>query len=357
VGLYDWRKRDLKDYDTPGKPQVTLSKHEGEPVEQSEYRSIVGVTLFAVRKAIPDCANVIRDLSGHLNNPGKEHWDAVERLLGYLKHHYKPLKIRTPKALDIVGYSDSDWASDKNDRKSICSSITTIGGATVHWQSKKQDGVALSSTEAELIAASLAATNIKFQRILLSEIVGNSLKSPSTLYVDNNGAVHIARNGAVGPRTKHVDVRDRFVTHMTTKGELVVEHIRTENNPSDILSKNCREKTHTKHAESVYDGSYPVTYREDVAEYSIGDSKMAGLACARTAFHETRDSDWITVTSKRPIKKVTWKDQEKTLRPKGGWKTSKGDIYDQDHKWKGSSDRGVKKDHDQDDYDWCQRVT
>ena len=70
----------VKVYATPGIPGRILIKNEEEPVKEAEYRKMVGKLLWTVKKESPDCANAVRELSAHLSNPGKEHWDAVGRV-------------------------------------------------------------------------------------------------------------------------------------------------------------------------------------------------------------------------------------------------------------------------------------
>jgi hypothetical protein len=84
-----------------------------------------------VKKYVPDCANAVRDLCGHLESPGEEHWKALGRLIGYLKGNYRPLKLRRQKELRVMGAADTDWGTSKVDRKS------GVGGALYNWQSKK----------------------------------------------------------------------------------------------------------------------------------------------------------------------------------------------------------------------------
>jgi hypothetical protein len=135
----------------------------------------------------------------------------------------------------------------------------------------------LSSTEAELIAASVAATDIKFENLLLGELVGDKLLKPSRLYVDNSGAMFIAHNGAVGSRTKHVDIRERYVTEMASQGELEVIYISTDRNTADVLSKNCKKEIHKKHASNLYQGRFPYSSREDVVSTYAKCSVFANL--------------------------------------------------------------------------------
>ena len=98
----------------------------------------------------------------HLTAPNKEHWTALGHLMGYIKQG-------TNLGIKFFAFVDSDYASDRNDRRSISGHLITIGGCLVSWQSKKQTGVILSLTEAEFVAMSMAATEIKFIMSLLAD--------------------------------------------------------------------------------------------------------------------------------------------------------------------------------------------
>ncbi|KAI2492050.1 Reverse transcriptase (RNA-dependent DNA polymerase) [Fragilaria crotonensis] len=137
------------------------------------FRSFVGRILFACGKTEPTIANACRELTSHLTAPNEEHWNALSHLVGYLKTaSLQGIKMRTPDDLRVVAYVDSDYAGDRNDRKSISGYLVTVGGCLVSWMSKKQTGVTLSSTEAEFVAMSNVATEVKFIVSLLTEIMG-----------------------------------------------------------------------------------------------------------------------------------------------------------------------------------------
>jgi hypothetical protein len=91
--------------------------------------------------------------------------------------------------------------------------LATIGGALVGWQSKKQGSVALSSTEAEFIALSFGAEEIKFINMLITELTAAAVM-PSILHEDNGGAIFLANNVQIGQRTKHIVIRYRLVNEM-----------------------------------------------------------------------------------------------------------------------------------------------
>ena len=105
---------------TPGLPGVCLRKNTSEAIKHAEYRSMVGKILYFVKKVSPVCANACREMSQHLENPGEDHWTAVERLLGYLRadEANRKLKLRTPTELRVQDVVDSSFADNPDTRKS-----------------------------------------------------------------------------------------------------------------------------------------------------------------------------------------------------------------------------------------------
>ena len=251
-------KMKLADHPTPGAPGTILLKldeKDEQPDRVDQFRKYIGRVLYAVLKVLPDCANAIRDLTCHMTGPGKEHWKALERLLGYLKHHYKPMKFRAPTELRVVAIFDGDWATDKNDRKSVSSYLTTIGGTSlVTWQAKKQTTVALSSCESETMAMTVCAQDVLFTMNLLEELVGDQLLKPSLVYGDNVASLFLAQNNSVSQRTKHIDIRHRLIYDLVENKQFELRHVKTEENTSDINSKNTKIDIHKKMADRLYNG-------------------------------------------------------------------------------------------------------
>ncbi len=179
-----------------------------EVIEIEKHRSFVGRVLFSVSKTDPYSANAVRELRTYLSAPNAKHWKALTHFVGYLKQGMYPvLKMRPPKERRVVSFVDLDYALDRNDRKSVSGYIVTIGGCIVAWQSKKQTGITLSTTEAEFVAMSTVATEMKFVVSLLTEIYKKARLMPSLLKEDNIGAIFMAKNTVIGQRTKHVDIR------------------------------------------------------------------------------------------------------------------------------------------------------
>ena len=120
-------------------------------VDSTNYRSIVGSLRYLVNTR-PDLAYSVGYVSRFMEAPREEHLAAVKRILRYV------VRTRGKEKLKLIGYSDSDMVSDIDDRKSTSGMIYFLSGGAICWQSTKQKVVALSSCEAEYIAALMAAT-------------------------------------------------------------------------------------------------------------------------------------------------------------------------------------------------------
>lgn len=104
--------------------------------------------------------------------PSTAHFGAAKRILRYIAGTVEyGLWYAKSKDIKLIGYTDSDWASSHNDRKSISANVFSIGSGAVSWSSKKQSVVALSSTEAEYVAATTAACQVVWLRKLLNELL------------------------------------------------------------------------------------------------------------------------------------------------------------------------------------------
>ena len=142
----------------------------------------------------------------------------------------------------IHGYSDSDWAGDLNDRKSMSGYIFMLSGAGISWRSKKQTSVALSTAEAEYIALSSSVQEAIWLKQLTSELSREHSSSKATvIYEDNQSAISLAKNPQFHGKAKHIDIRHHFVHDQVTSGTIELKYCCTENMVADIFTKGlCR---------------------------------------------------------------------------------------------------------------------
>jgi hypothetical protein len=121
------------------------------------YSSAVGSLMYAMVCTRPDIAHAVGVVRRYMNNPCKEHWEAVKWILRYLRGTTTHALCFGGSDTFLQGYVDLDMAGDKDNRRSTTGYVFTIGGTTVSWISKLQKVVSLSTTEAEYVAATEAS--------------------------------------------------------------------------------------------------------------------------------------------------------------------------------------------------------
>lgn len=136
----------------------------------------------------------------------------------------------------IIGFTDSDWAGDVNDQKSTSGFIFCLGSGPITWSCKKQSAIALSSTEAEYRAAVLASQEVLWLWQSMTEF-GFPPDCPTTLWCDNQSAIHISRNSVEHQWTKHIEIHMHFIRQMIQDGSLILEYIPIEEQVVDIFTK------------------------------------------------------------------------------------------------------------------------
>ncbi|KAK2382392.1 hypothetical protein QL285_069931 [Trifolium repens] len=237
---------DCKPACTPYDSSVKLFKNTGESVRQTEYASIIGSLRYATDCTRPDIAYVVGLLCRFTSGPNNEHWEAIERVMRYLKRtmnlrlHYK----RFPAVLE--GYSDADWNTLSDDSKATSGYIFNIAGGAVSWKSKKQTILAQSTMESEMIALATASEEASWLRCLLSEIPLWEKPMPAVLiHCDSTAAIDKIENRFYNGKKRQIRRKHNTVREMITKGALRVDHVRTDENLADPLTKGlAREKVY-----------------------------------------------------------------------------------------------------------------
>jgi hypothetical protein len=166
------------------------------------YSSAVGSLMYVMVCTRPDISNAVGIVSRYMNNPGKEHWEAVKWILRYLRGTTTHELCFGGSDTFLQGYVDSDMASDKDSRRSTTRYAFTIGGTTVSWISKLQKVVSLSTIEAEYVASTEMSKEMIWLQRFMEEL--GKKQGNSRLYCDSESAIHIAKNSAFNSKTKHI---------------------------------------------------------------------------------------------------------------------------------------------------------
>ena len=212
--------------------------------DQKVYRSMIGSLLYLCASR-PDIMLSVCMCARFQATPKESHHKAVKHILRYLAHT-PTLGLWYPKgsAFDLIGYSDSDYAGDRVDRKSTSGTCHFLGRSLVCWSSKKQNCVSLSTAEAEYIAAGSCCAQLLWMKQTLKDYGVNVKNVP--LFCDNESAIKIAHNPVQHSKTKHIQIRHHFLRDHVLKGDISIEHVKTEEQLADIFTKPLDEKRFSK---------------------------------------------------------------------------------------------------------------
>ena len=202
------------------------------------YREALGCLNYLSQQTRPDIAFAVSFLSRFSESPRLAHWNAVKRIMRYLKETsgYGLMFRRSFANNLIVAYCDADFAGDIDKRHSTSGYVILMNGGAVAWKSAKQKTVATSTTEAELVAASSACKAVLWARQLLAEL-GIEQHDATTMFVDNQSAIAIAGNRQSKEKTKHMQVKDMFIQEVIEQKHVKVKYVESENQLADGLTK------------------------------------------------------------------------------------------------------------------------
>ncbi|XP_052197308.1 secreted RxLR effector protein 161-like [Diospyros lotus] len=206
-------------------------------MEDIPYANVIGTIMYSMISTRPDLAYSISLLSRFMSNPGKSHWDAPKYVLRYIKGTTGVglSYMKRGENLDLVGYVDSDFAGDRDTRKSTTAYMFSLGGNCISWKAQLQPLVALSSTEAEYVALTDAFKEAIWLQGILSEI--HLLVRNADIFCDNQSAIHLCKNPVYHERSKHINIKYHYVRDQVATRKVSIQKIPTEENPADMGTK------------------------------------------------------------------------------------------------------------------------
>ncbi|CAB0012102.1 unnamed protein product [Nesidiocoris tenuis] len=220
--------------------EVGYYVEEAPVVEGVPYRSLVCALMYLAVTSRPDLSFSVSYLARYLDKPTQSTWTAAKRVLRFLQqtknkglHFRKNAPALYPR---IDGFSDADWASDRQSRKSTSGFVAFHCGNPIAWSSRKQACVALSTMEAEYVSACSAAQELVNLRGLLSEFVGKRVIE-IVLHVDNTSAINMIKTSENSKRGKHIDIRYHYIKDLFAQNVIAVEYVNTDSNIADLFTK------------------------------------------------------------------------------------------------------------------------
>lgn len=217
------------------------------------YRQIIGSLMYLAVGTRPDISFVISNLSQFLENPSYNHWKAAKRVLRYLQGTIELGLVYdggSKQQNTLIAYSDADFATCVDTRKSMSGVVLMLNGGPVVWSTRKQGIVATSTTDAEYVAAHDATKEVVWTRGLLEEI-GIPQKLPTILNCDNAAATKLITNSTFHRRTKHIDVKFHYVRQAYKEGKVEIQHVASEDQLADIFTKPLTREKYTTNRNSL----------------------------------------------------------------------------------------------------------
>ncbi|KAG7598819.1 F-box associated interaction domain [Arabidopsis suecica] len=204
--------------------------------DPSRYRRLVGRLIYLAHTR-PELSYAIHLLSQFMNAPKTEHWDAVLRVIRYLKGNPgQGIFLRAGGDLKITAWCDSDYATCPDTSRSLTAWFIQLGGSPLSWKTQKQDTVSRSSTEAEYKAMGDTVSEVLWLRELLTTL-GVDCSYTIPLYCDNMSAIHLSKNPVNHARTKHIAKEYHFIRDEIVRGVIYPHHVPTKQQLADILTK------------------------------------------------------------------------------------------------------------------------
>ncbi|KAH9695599.1 hypothetical protein KPL71_022832 [Citrus sinensis] len=240
--LKRFKMNDCKPISTPVECGVKLSKYdECEDIDPTFFKSLVG-SLRYLTCTRPDILYAVGLVSRYMENPKTTHFKAAKRILRYIKGTINfGLLYSFSNDYKLIGYSDSDWGGDVDDRKSTTGFVFFMGDTAFTWMSKKQPIVTLSTCEAEYVAATSSVCHAIWLRNLLKEL-SLAQEEPTEICVDNKSAIALSKNPVFHDRSKHIDTRYHFIRECIARKEVQVKYVKSQDQAADIFTKPLKQE-------------------------------------------------------------------------------------------------------------------
>ncbi|KAA0047457.1 gag/pol protein [Cucumis melo var. makuwa] len=194
------------------------------------YASTMSSLMYVMLCTRLDICYAVGIVSRYQSNPGLDHWTTVKIILKYLRRTRDYMLVYGAKDLILIGYTDSDFQTDKDSKKSTLGSVFTLNEGAVVWRS-------INCSKHELFLHDL-------------EVVPN-MNLHITLYCDNNGAVANSKEPRSHKREKHIERKYHLIREIVQRGDVIVTKIASKHNIADQFTKTPMAKVFEGHLKSL----------------------------------------------------------------------------------------------------------
>ncbi|XP_071712540.1 secreted RxLR effector protein 161-like [Rutidosis leptorrhynchoides] len=233
-------------------PSEKLMPNQGKAVSQLEYYQVIGCLMYAMTCTRPDIAFAVGKLSRYTSNPSTHHWQAIRRVLKYLKKTMDYSLSYSGFPSVIEGYSDASWITNVEDHSSTTGWVFLLGGGAISWASKKQTCITNSTMESEFVALAAAGKEAEWLRNLIHEIpMWPKPIAPMSIHCDSAATLAKAYSQMYNGKSRHLGVRHSMIRELIMNGVISIEFVRTPQNLADHLTKGLARDLVNKSAKGM----------------------------------------------------------------------------------------------------------
>ena len=240
---------DSKPVGTPMEVNAKLDHGDSEPFDKTTYQALIGHLTYLSMTTRPDIAQAASALGRYNAAPRDHHWMHAKRVLRYLRGTVNAALVLGGSNTTLTGYSDASFGNDQDTGRSVTGYAFMVGQGVVSWSSKRQASVALSTTEAEYMAATSSAQEAIWLSTLLTDL--GEVVPMVNLYGDNHGSLALSATTDFHPRTKHINIRFHFIKEAVKDGLVNYVYLSTDQLPADALTKPLSLAKHKQFFEAL----------------------------------------------------------------------------------------------------------
>ena len=202
------------------------------------YREAIGCVNFISQVSRPDVTFAVNTLARFSSAPRQCHWEAVRRLLRYLKGTINKKITYAGRSgnKEPVVWCDSDWGGEEAQNRSTSAHVVMLNHGPIAWMSRLQKVSAMSAAEAEYMSLAEALTECLWLRPFLGSL-GQDVRQATVIKVDNAAAIALSKNPEFHRRTKHIGIKYHRVRQEQRLGTVGIEYTPSEDNAADALTK------------------------------------------------------------------------------------------------------------------------